>query len=150
MAESFHKLLDQIILFLPRLITGLLIFLGFWLLAILVEKIVKRLIRRVVSYQDIQLILQRGIKGTILAIGIATSLGTIGINISAMIAGLGLTGFALGFAFKDMLSNTLAGILIIINRPFVNGDYINTSGLEGKVIEINLRYVILKKDDKKY
>ena len=41
--------------------------------------------------------------------GIATALGTMGINISALVAGLGLTGFALGFAFRDVLSLSRSG-----------------------------------------
>ena len=57
-------------------------------------------------------------KIAMVVLGIATALGTMGINISALVAGLGLTGFALGFAFRDVLSNLLAGILLLLFRPF--------------------------------
>ncbi len=78
--------------------------------------------------------------------GIVTALGTLGINVGAMIAGLGLVGFALGFALKDLLSNFIAGFLILIYNPFVRGDRIKVSEHEGEVIEINLRYTVLRGD----
>ena len=76
--------------------------------------------------------------------GIATALGTMGINISALVAGLGLTGFALGFAFRDVLSNLLAGILLLLFRPFGVGDHISVTGLEGDVTRIDLRYTVIR------
>ena len=58
--------------------------------------------------------------------------------------GLGLTGFALGFAFRDVLSNLLAGVLILLYRPFARGDRISVTGLEGVVTHIDLRYTNLE------
>jgi small-conductance mechanosensitive channel len=79
----------------------------------------------------------------VLAVGLITSLGILGINITALVAGLGLTGFALGFALKDIISNLLAGILIILYSPFKVGDRIKVGNYEGEVVEINLRYTVL-------
>jgi len=73
-----------------------------------------------------------------------------GINVSALVAGLGLTGFALGFALRDILSNLLAGALIIVYRPFHRGDKIAVAGCEGKVQEIDLRYTIVQGENKIY
>ena len=82
----------------------------------------------------------------ILGLGLITALSKLGINVTALIAGLGLTGFALGFALKDIISNLLAGILIILLTPFRVGDRIRVGSSEGKVIEINLRYTVLEGD----
>ena len=87
---------------------------------------------------------------SLVIIGIISGLGTTGVNIMPLITGLGLTGFALGFAFKDFLSNILAGIMIIIHRPFILGDEITVSGLSGKIVNIDLRYTALSSDDKIY
>jgi small-conductance mechanosensitive channel len=73
-----------------------------------------------------------------------TALGTIGVNVGALVAGLGLSGFALSFALKDALANMLAGISILLYRPFHIGDYISVTGLEGQVVSIELRYTTLK------
>ena len=82
-------------------------------------------------------------------VGLITALGTIGVNISAIVAGLALTGFAFGFAFKDMLSNFISGVLIFIYELFKLGDTIEVEGKTGKVIDINLRYVTIEAEDQK-
>jgi small-conductance mechanosensitive channel len=89
-------------------------------------------------------------KIAILLLGGITLLATLGINVSALIAGLGLSGFALGFALKDALSNLLSGVLILVYKPFKRGDKIAVAGSEGKVVEINLRYTILQNEADKY
>ncbi|MFQ6615879.1 MAG: mechanosensitive ion channel family protein [Fidelibacterota bacterium] len=76
-------------------------------------------------------------------VGAITAAGTLGIDVSALVAGLGLTGFALGFAFRDMLSNLIAGTMILIYRPFQADDRIAVAGSEGRVIEISLRYTTI-------
>ena len=73
-----------------------------------------------------------------------------GINVSALVAGLGLTGFAVGFALKDVLSNFLAGVLILLYRPFRLNHYIAVAGSEGIVTEIDLRYTTLQKERQKF
>src|SRR5262249_2389900 len=65
-------------------------------------------------------------------------------DVSALVAGLGLTGFALGFALKDIVSNALSGILVLVYRPFRLLDSIKVTDLEGAVTEINLRYTVLE------
>jgi small-conductance mechanosensitive channel len=82
--------------------------------------------------------------------GILCGLGTAGVDVMPLVAGLGLTGFALGFAFKDALSNILSGILIILYRPFTRGDHVTVGGCEGTVTEIDLRYTTLDNGTKTY
>ncbi len=86
----------------------------------------------------------------VLLFGTFTGLGTMGVNITPIIAGLGLGGFALGYAFRDALSNLLAGVMILIYKPFQEGDKVSVSGCEGKVTQINLRYTILDNQTERY
>ena len=81
---------------------------------------------------------------TLIGLGGLSALGTLGIDVSALIAGLGLTGFALGFALKDALANLLAGMLLLLYRPFGHGDTISVSGFTGIVTGIDLRYITLR------
>ncbi|MDQ4121186.1 MAG: mechanosensitive ion channel [Acidobacteriota bacterium] len=64
-----------------------------------------------------------------------------------LIAGLGITSVAIGFAFKDVLQNFFAGILILWRRPFVVGDQIRFKEFEGTVEEINVRSTRIKTFD---
>lgn len=83
----------------------------------------------------------------IVAFGAVTALGTIGIDVTALVAGLGLAGFALGFALRDIVSNLLAGVLVIFYKPFVRGDSIQVAGTKGTVRAIDLRYTIIENDE---
>src|SRR5690348_12891447 len=98
--------------------------------------------------EGLLVLLGRTAKIAVITLGVATALGTVGVNVSALVAGLGLTGFALGFAFRDVLSNLLAGILLLLFRPFGPGDHISVSGLDGEVTNIDLRYTVLKQPQK--
>ena len=98
---------------------------------------------------DITNLLLQTAEVSIFLCGIVSALGTLGIDMGAMIAGLGLIGFALGFALKDLLSNFLSGLLILLYNPFTRGDTISVSGSEGKVVEVNMRYTVLQSQDKK-
>ena len=84
-----------------------------------------------------------------MVIGLVTALGTLGIDVSAIVASLGLTGFAVGFALKDSISNLLSGVLILIHRPFDVGDTIKVKSFEGLVSTIDLRYTRLERDGEK-
>ncbi len=85
-------------------------------------------------------LLARSAHVVLLVIGLVTTLGTLGIDVSAIVASLGLTGFAVGFALKDSISNLLSGVLILIHRPFNVGDTIKVKTFEGLVSAIDLRY----------
>lgn len=61
-----------------------------------------------------------------------------------LVAGLGITSVAVGFAFKDILQNFLAGILILLRKPFVVGDQIRVQEHEGTVQEITTRSTRLR------
>ena len=64
-----------------------------------------------------------------------------------LVAGLGITSVAIGFAFKDVLQNFFAGVLILWRRPFVVGDQIRAKDYEGTVEEITVRSTRLKTYD---
>jgi len=69
--------------------------------------------------------------------------------VGALVAGLGLTGFAVGFAVKDIISNVLAGMLILVYEPFRRGDRINVAGMEGTVTAIDFRYTTLEAEGRR-
>ncbi|MBT4011483.1 MAG: mechanosensitive ion channel [Planctomycetaceae bacterium] len=94
--------------------------------------------------QDLAEFMGRVVKVGVLMMGLVTALSNLGVDVSALVTGLGLTGFALGFALKDVISNVLAGVLILIYKPFVKSDYIKVKGHEGLVVSTDLRYTVLR------
>jgi small conductance mechanosensitive channel len=83
------------------------------------------------------------IKTLIILIGAMTALGTVGVNISAIVASLGLTGFAVGFACKDFLTNVLSGFMVILYGAYEINDWVKVLNIEGRVEDINLRYTVI-------
>lgn len=140
---NINGILNPVVLFLPRVLAALAILLVFWLLSITLGKVIGRLVQVKSVDQALVDLLGRIARVGLLAIGVITACGTLGIDVTALVTGLGLTGFALGFALKDIISNALSGILILIYKPFRRGDRISLTGFEGAVTEINLRYTIL-------
>lgn len=106
------------------------------------------------SLDDVILGLFKKFSGVIIYItGVILALDVLGLNIMPFIAGAGVAGIAIGFAAKDTLSNLIAGILLIIDRPFEVGDRIEIwtapkdSATWGDVIDIGLRATKIKTTD---
>jgi small-conductance mechanosensitive channel len=135
--------------FIAHLILAVCTLAGWWLAGALLEKSIKKLIAH--GYPDTLLGLFGSVaRKSLLVLGLIFAAGHLGFDITGILAGLGLTGFALGFAFKDALSNMIGGIFLLFYRPFVMGDTIkietNKVLHEGRVISIDLRYTTLQGD----
>ncbi len=70
-----------------------------------------------------------------------------GINTAPILASLGVAGLAIGMAAKDIVSDFIAGLFIIMENQYRLGDKVKVAGLEGKVKEITLRRTILESED---
>ena len=149
MENIVQYLLDEATLWMPRVIGVVVILVVFFILAKIVKRIITNTAERLKLDGNLTSLLARTSNITLIIFGFVTALGTLGINVSALVAGLGLTGFALGFALKDTISNLLSGILILLYRPFELGNRIKILGYEGIVISIDLRYTELDSEGNK-
>jgi small-conductance mechanosensitive channel len=71
-------------------------------------------------------------------------LSSLGFNISAIIASLGIGGLALALAAQDTVANLFGGIVLLLQKPMAVGDRIEIDGIKAKVVEIGLRTTIIK------
>jgi len=146
-----YKFYLQFVAWLPQAAKGLIVFLVFWLIGALIGGVLPRLAGQLKNSHGVFLrLVGQIVKITLIAIGAVNALGIMGVDTSALLAGLGLTGFAFGLALKDVISNLIAGLLILFYRPFRKGDWIEVSGLRGEVTDIDLRYTRLQGTDKIY
>jgi small-conductance mechanosensitive channel len=83
----------------------------------------------------------------IFAIALIMLLTQLGVDVKTITVGIGITGFAVGFALKDFFANIVSGIMILLYSPFELGDEIEINKIQGKVINLNLRFVSLKEDN---
>lgn len=121
---------------------------GFWFAGKITSSLILKLGKKQGDHNlEIYQFLANSSKIAIYAIGAITLLGTMGIEVGPLVAGLGLSGFALSFALKDALANLLAGIMVFIYKPFRLGDVITIGSDKGSVKRINLRYTHLETDE---
>ena len=103
---------------------------------------------------DVILDLSKKFAGVIIYVtGAILALDVLGLNIMPFVAGAGVAGIAIGFAAKDTLSNLIAGVLLILDRPFEVGDRIEVwtapknSATWGDVVDIGLRATKIRTTD---
>jgi len=135
---------EQIIAFLPQLLLAIIILLAFWIVSSFFRRIVQRFGHRTRIEDSVLDLLTQVFGLAIIVTGLLTALGTIGVDVSALVAGLGMTTFAVAFALQDIISNVLSGLLILMYRPFRRGNWIRVGAHEGVVTDIDLRYTTLQ------
>ncbi|CAN7353908.1 mechanosensitive ion channel [Pseudoxanthomonas sp. LjRoot168] len=82
--------------------------------------------------------LRRASYAAMMVLVIITALTSLGVNPTSMLAVLGAAGLAVGLALKDSLSNIASGVMLIVLRPFRDGDFVQAGGLEGIVEEVRI------------
>ena len=149
MNNLIETLLENSTLWAPKIVAGVLVFTVFYVIAKITKRLIINAAKKLKFDNNLTSLFARTSSITLIVFGVVTVLGTLGVNVSALVAGLGLTGFALGFALKDTISNLLSGVLILLYRPFEIGDQIKISGFQGVVVSIDLRYTELNSDGNK-
>jgi MscS family membrane protein len=84
-------------------------------------------------------LIRKSLKVLIVAIGLVTVAGTVGIEIAGLLAGLGLGGLAFALAAQDTVSNLFGSITVLLDRPFQVGDWVVVGDVEGTVEEMGFR-----------
>jgi len=136
--------------FVAGLVVSCVILVGGWLAIRLIAAAVRKaLARGIKSNALLTNFVISVITKTLWAFLLVTVLGRLGVNVGPLIAGLGVTGFILGFAFQESLGNLASGLMIAVNAPFKVGDYVIVAGHEGSVLEVNMMATVLATADNK-
>ncbi len=151
---AWRQASTQVLLFLPQLAISVLLLAVFWFSGVFVARLIRRLGATRKLSADAMAVFALAAKLTLHVTGVITALGTMGVNVTALVAGMGITGFALGFALKDIISNIFAGLIILMYKPFRHADRIvvqtsTTPWLEGIVSQVDLRYTTLELADRR-
>jgi small conductance mechanosensitive channel len=85
------------------------------------------------------------VRTAIMLLGILIALDLLGMStvVGAVLGSAGVAGLVLGFAFREIAENYIAGILLSVRRPFEPGDHVVIENREGKVISVNSRTTLL-------
>jgi len=134
-------------LLVQRVIAGLLVFALGYLITRLVQYMVVRAVHRTPGGATVEHALSRVIVIVGVTLSLLTALSTMGVDIGALVAALGLTSLAIGLALKDTIENAITGVLLLIQRPFKVGDVIKVSDVTGTVADVAIRTTNIKTFD---
>lgn len=149
LSGTFSTYYEQFVNVAPRFVFGV----GVFLLLYVVIGWVKRLTQtRLFSRMDDPLLakfLGRILKVLLTFAAFMVALQIIGLTgiVTGLFTGASVSALIIGFAFKDVGENFIAGIMLAFNRPFRVGDYVELDGQRGKVVALNLRDTQIKSYD---
>jgi len=144
--QKLEGWLDAFINMIPNMAVTLLLLIIFLVLANLGSKLFTKLFAKASDNKALAPIFSTLIYGVILSIGLFIMLGVLGLDkaLTSLLAGIGVIGLALGFAFQDIAANFISGVILAFRRPFKIGDIIEIKDIMGKVTRINLRVTVIE------
>lgn len=139
--NSFEEFRDSVIDRSPEIALGIIMLVIFTLLGIFLRSVTKKRLARRIEDQLLVNFIGRIIFLVFLICGVTIFLNQVGLGktASGLLAGAGVSAIILGFAFKDIGENFLAGFFLAFSRPFGTGDYIEVESLRGIVKALNFR-----------
>ncbi len=147
--QTLNNIISGLLERLPYLVIALIVFVLFWLFGSSVRSIIHATGAK--TRLDVTLAKLLGRLALVLFIILGVFVAAVvifpGFNPGDLVAGFGITSVAVGFAFKDILQNFFAGILILWRKPFIVGDQIKFREFDGTVEEINVRSTTIKTHD---
>ena len=146
--QQLMSMVKGAIALLPNLLIAIIVFIIFWFVAKFSRRLIKNFTRRKQS-RNLGLVLARVSQGFIILLGAFVALAIVipSFKPGDLVQLLGVSGVAVGFAFRDILQNFLAGILILITEPFTINDQIVFKEFEGTVEHIQTRATTIRTYD---
>ncbi|GAX44157.1 MscS mechanosensitive ion channel [Tolypothrix sp. NIES-4075] len=147
--DKIQGMINAFIVLLPNIVLALIVFVIFFFVARSIKQVVKRLTHNRRHARNLGMVLGRLAQGTTILVGLFVALSIVIPTFKAgdLIQLLGISGVAIGFAFRDILQNFLAGILILLTEPFQIDDQIVFKNFEGTVENIQTRATTIKTYD---
>ena len=147
--NKMQAMLNGFIFLLPNMVLALIVFAIFFFVARAIKKVVRNLTRNRRQARNLGLVLGRLAQGTTILVGLFIALSIVipSLKASDLVQLLGISSVAIGFAFRDILQNFLAGILILLTEPFQIDDQIVFKDFEGTVENIQTRATTIKTYD---
>jgi small conductance mechanosensitive channel len=143
-----EQIIDLLIQFGPRLLTAILIIVAGVIVGGWAERWLARALRRFDLEPPLRQLLSRVVRGLVLLLFSVMALQNLGVQLLPLVAGLGVAGAGIALAMQGVLSNLVAGLSIILSKPFRVGQYVQVAGVEGQVEHVSLFSTILLHSDR--
>ena len=147
--EKLSAWYDEIVLQTPNIILALLVVIAFYWISRIVRPWLYRIVRRFVKQESIRDLIVTSFSLLIISFGFLIALSVLNLDtfLKSLLAGAGVAGLAVGLALQTTLSNTFSGITLALKDNINIGDWVETNGYTGRVIEINLRNTKIREAD---
>jgi len=144
--EKVHGWLAGFVEMLPNLAVAVLIVVFAALASRLLSNLVRRGAERASTNVQVASLLAVTTRIGVLSLGLFVALGILQLEktVTSLLAGIGVVGLALGFAFQDIASNFMSGVIMALREPFRVGDLIETHGTMGYVERVTLRATVVR------
>ena len=131
---------------LPNLAVAILVVIVAALASRLLAKLVERAFRSTASNAQVVSLLTTITRLGVLGVGAFVALGILQLDktVTSLLAGIGVVGLALGFAFQDIASNFMSGVIMALREPFRIGDLVKTHDTMGHVERVTLRATVVR------
>ncbi|RMG29568.1 MAG: mechanosensitive ion channel family protein [Bacteroidetes bacterium] len=145
-AEKLQHWIEAGIEMLPNFVVAVVMLLLFWFMGRLARKYGKKVLESTHLPYSLVNLISTLIYIAFIGAGTFFALGILNLDktVTSLLAGAGIVGLALSFAFQDVATNFISGVLIAVRRPFRVGDIIKTSEHIGIVQKISMRSTLLK------
>ena len=122
-----------------QILKFLAVILLFWFVAGFVRSVVRKAAEKSDRFSELleQFMIKISFRA-VMILGLIVALGTVGINVAALLTIIGGASFIIAFALQDTLSNFAAGVMLLIYRPFDVGDMVEVGGVSGKIGQVSL------------
>ncbi len=141
------KLIEYVISHAGALVSAAVIVIIGFIAAGWIGKFFERWLSRKAMEPPVRMLLTRIVRLLVVALTLVVALGTAGMDVTALIAGIGVAGVGVGLALQGVLGNLVAGMTIIFTKPFRVGEYIEIAGVSGQVKQIELFSTMLLHSD---
>lgn len=150
--DKLAEWLDTLIVNLPNFVLAILVFSFFIFAAKYIGRLLDNILRRKVTQDSIRQITVKVLKAIIVLLGFFIALGLLNLDkiLTSVLAGAGVVGLAIGLALQGTLNNTFSGVILSFLPELQIGDWVETNGFAGEVVEINLRNIVIKETDNNY
>lgn len=155
-SDGLDKLLDKlkgwgegIIAMIPNMLIAIVVIFIFMALSRWVYNATRKLFQRTNFNKNLEHLMANGCRILVIIIGLILALAILQLQktVFSLLAGVGVVGLALGFAFQDLAANFISGIMIAVRSPLKIDDVIEISGIQGTVIDIKLRDTLVRNFD---
>lgn len=140
---DLELLTDRAVALLARVAGACVVAAAFWLVIALARRLLTAALRHRGVPAGATGLLIRFARYALFVLAVLTVLDQLGVNVTSLIAGLGIAGLAVSFAAQDTVANLIAGVTLAIDRPFKEGDWISLAGTHAMVTEMRLRTTVL-------